>query len=173
LRASPPREVHRAIDVFSRALVSGDPALRGRAATTCRGLRELACEPWVLRDRVRREPNPEVKLLIALAIGPADPLAREALASLAHEQRTLISIEAAAELAASGDASYQRTLAKALDHPDARVRVSALRAVARLSSGGALEGQSDPTLGARVAGQLADRDERVRTAAAVAMLAAG
>jgi HEAT repeat protein len=119
----------------------------------------------VLRERVRTEPESEVKLLVALAIGSRDPLARTALSVLSEDADRVTAVEAAAELAADGDEAAKQKLSKALQHSDPRVRVSALRALGRLSAKGAMA--------ERMVDRLADREERVRVAAAAAVLGLG
>lgn len=169
LRAANAPEPERAREVFSRALVAGDARLRGRAAVLCRTLAAHGCASAVLCERLTAERTPEVKLLVALAAGPSDPLAQSVLRLLARDTKGSIAVEAAAELAVSGDAEAGRTLARALQHQDPRVRVSALRALARVTRDGAENAEIET----RIADRLADRDEHVRVAAAAAVLAAG
>jgi HEAT repeat protein len=169
LRLSPAHEVERARAVLERALVSGDAALRAQAAVSCRSLPQQSCPAGVLRDRLRVEPRPEIKLLVALALGVSDALARSALTALA-ESPSPVAVEAAAELALWGDAAATRRLALALAAPEPRVRIGALRAYGRMFAAGKLDAASMP---APVADRLGDADERVRTAAAAAVLRAG
>lgn len=168
LRIPNPPDPERARAVFTRALDAGDARLRGLAAVLCRALPAPGCNSGVLRDRLRAEPASEVKLLVALAIGPRDPLAHVALELLSKDGDSPTAVEAAAELAAIGDSAAQQTLARALQHSDARVRISVLRALGRLSANGVLSESS--AMGERVVDRLADRDERVRVAAAAAVL---
>jgi hypothetical protein len=169
LRLSPAREAERAQAVFERALSSGDAALRAQAAVLCRTLPEPGCSASALRDRLRIEPRAEIKLLVALAIGTDDALARSALTMLA-ETPSSVAVEADAELAALGDAAATQRLALALTSPEPRVRIGALRAYGRIFGAGKLDAAS---LRTPVADRLADADERVRTAAAAAVLRAG
>jgi HEAT repeat protein len=161
-------EPERARDVFTRALEAGDARLRGLAAVLCRALPAPGCSAGALRDRLRVEAAPEVKLLVALAIGPRDPLAHTALELLSNDGNSATAVEAAAELAAIGDVAAQQKLARALQHSDAGVRISVLRAFGRLSANGVLSETS--ATGEQVVDRLADRDERVRVAAAAAVL---
>jgi HEAT repeat protein len=165
LRISNAPEPERARDVFTRALEAGDPKLRGRAAAVCRALPAPGCDAAVLRERVRTEPVSEVKLLVALAIGVRDPLAHAALSVLSDDADRVTAVEAAVELAANGDEAAKQKLSKALQDSEPQVRVSALRALGRLSAKGALA--------ERMVDRLADRDERVRVAAAAAVLGLG
>jgi HEAT repeat protein len=169
LRSSPAREPERAQGVFERGLSSGDAALRAQAAVLCRTLRQPPCSSSVLRERLRAEPRAEIQLLLGLALGTGDALARSALAALAQTPSS-VAVEAAAELAAIGDPAATQRLAHALAAPEPRVRMGALRAYGRIFSGGKLDAAP---LRTPVADRLADADERVRTAAAAAVISAG
>jgi HEAT repeat protein len=169
LRAPNPPEPDRARAVFTRALEGGDGRLRALAAVLCRS--EDNCEAAVMRERLRVEPIAQVKLLLALAIGPRDPLAHTALEVLSTASDPQTAVEAASELAADGDSAAQQKLLAALKHTDAGVRVSALRALGRLSAQGAIS--EDGTTSERMADHLADPDEHVRFAAAAAVLGFG
>jgi HEAT repeat protein len=164
-------EPERARDVFERGLESSDVKLRGLSAVMCRGFAAPGCDAATLRDRLRAEKIPQLKLLLALAIGLRDPLAKAALTESSDGADAAIAVEAAAELAAIGDVAAQQKLAKALQHEDAGVRVRALRSIGKLAADGELP-EDSPT-GARVVDRLADRDERVRVAAATAILGMG
>lgn len=164
-------EPERARDVFTRALESGDMRLRGLGAVMCRTLAAPGCDAAVLRERLRAEKLPQLKLLIAIALGPSDPLARAALTSVSNDTDAATAVEAAAELAALGDAAAQQKLEQALQNPNANVRVRALRSIGKLSVDGVIpEGAA---AGERVVDRLADRDERVRVAAAATVLGMG
>lgn len=168
LRLPASSDTDRSREVFTRALESGDPKLRGRAAVLCRAVPAPGCDAITLRLRLREEPVANVKLLVALAIGPRDPLAHTALEILSNDSDTATAIEAASELAAIGDASARQKLVAALQHKEPQVRVSALRALGRLAAAGSLD--DDSVVAERVVDRLADRDERVRVAAAAAVL---
>jgi HEAT repeat protein len=169
LRSNPAREADRAQAVFERALASGDASLRAQAAVLCRTLPPPGCPASVLRDRLRTEARAEIKLLLALALGTDDALARGALTTLAGTPSS-IAVEADAELAATGDAIATKRLARAMAAHEPRVRIGALRAYGRIYADGKLDAAS---LRAPAADRLADADERVRTAAAAAVLSAG
>jgi HEAT repeat protein len=171
LRVANAPEPERARDVFTRALQSGDTDLRALAAVFCRTLAAPGCDAAVLRERLRSESVSQVKLLVAVAIGVRDPLARAALKLLSDDAASVTAVEAAAELAADGDDAAKQTLVKALQHSDAQVRISALRALGRLGANGAVSDAG--AMAERVVDRLADRDERVRVAAAAAVLGLG
>jgi HEAT repeat protein len=164
-------EPERAHDVFKRALESSDLRVRAVSAVMCRGLAAPGCDPSVLRVQLRVEKLPQVKLLLALAIGVEDPAAKAAFLELSDGADAAIAVEAAAELAAAGDVAAQQKVVNALQHADAAVRLRALRSIGKLAADGVLP-EDSPT-GARVVDRLADRDERVRVAAATAILALG
>jgi hypothetical protein len=168
LRLPSSPDTDRAREVFTRALDAGDAKLRGRAAVLCRALPAPGCDAITLRVRLRVEPVANVKLLVALAIGPRDPLAHTALEQLSSDGDAATAVEAAAELAAIGDAAAQQKLVAALQNKDVQVRVSAVRALGRLAARGAVEEGS--LVAERVVDRLADADERVRVAAAAAVL---
>ncbi|HKP60919.1 MAG TPA: hypothetical protein VJV78_29520, partial [Polyangiales bacterium] len=96
-------------------------------------------------------------------------LARSALTALAGTP-SAVAVEADAELAVSGDAAATLRLSRALAAPEPRVRIGALRAYGRIVAAGKLD---TAALQAPVVDRLADADERVRTAAAAAVLSAG
>jgi hypothetical protein len=172
LRVPNAPEPERARDLFDRALSSGDVKLRAISAVLCRGQTPPGCGAALLRERLRVESVLEVKLLVALALGPRDPLARAALEAMMRGPTSETAVEAAAELAAIGDGVAQQTLGIALQAPEPRVRISALRALARSEASGAVSNAARSVTGERVVDRLADRDERVRIAAAAAVLAA-
>lgn len=168
LRVANAPEPERARDVFTRALEAGDVKLRGLAAVLCRALPAPGCDAAALRVRVRSETVGQIKLLVALAIGPRDPLSHAALVLLSNDIDSATAVEAAAELAALGDGIAQAKLSAALQHGAARVRISAVRALGRLSASGSVVASS--VTAERLVDRLADPDARVRVAAAAAVL---
>jgi HEAT repeat protein len=160
LRMRPPRLAARAWDGINRALSSGDPSLRARAATLLRSLPEAPRDLETAHTQLAGEPLAQVKLALALALGPNDPPAREALVELAQGP-SLPAAQAAFELARNGDRAAQVRLLAARYSSSIAVRAS----VARLLGRELDEPQA-------VAELLADRESEVRVAAAGAVLAA-
>ncbi len=149
----------RAMQALSRALEADDAALRMRVAVLLRAIKPNLRDQAATRARLEKEPVAEVRLLLALALGTADPAAQASLRALAAG-KDVVAVEALRELAALDPVSTRQQLGALLGSDNPQVRADAARALAQL--------HHLPEL----CGLLADPDANVRRAAAGAVLAA-
>jgi HEAT repeat protein len=147
-----------------QALDAPDPNLRSQAGVALTSIPGSEEYVGALRAALARESDPGAKLSLARALleqRGAEEDAREALRALMRQGMTMSSLQAAAVLASERDADAAGVLAAMLEAPDAMLRRTAARALARDAM------RPDD---ARAA--LRDRDATVRIGAAGGILAA-
>jgi hypothetical protein len=148
----------RAADTLSRGLSASEVWLRARAAVLVQTLPTAAIDRTALRSVLARERQPEVSLLLAIALGPADASAHAALVKLSRSGG-IVAAQAARELAHLGDPAARARLHVLSGSHDPFVRASVARSLGREF------GESES-----IAALLADPEWRVRLAAAGAVL---
>lgn len=155
LRMRPARDPGRARAALLAALTSADVGMRAQAilALPPAAAQEAWLDARVLRDRLEVESVPSLRLLLALALGPADSQAHAALVALSALD-TVTGAQAAGELA-SGWAPALARLHALQTHAAPLLRASVARQLARV-----------PDQCAGVAPLLADAAWTVRLAAA-------
>jgi HEAT repeat protein len=149
--------------LLARAVVHGDPALRGRAAVALMSLIGTARDPQLqalAAERAAHEPVRSVRLCLALALDPAHPARAKLLRDLIAA-RDVTSVQAAAELALRDDAGALAALRALTVQPEPSVRRAAVRALGH-----------ELGRGHEIRAALRDRDAAVRIAAAAAILGA-
>ncbi|MGF1469789.1 MAG: HEAT repeat domain-containing protein [Sandaracinaceae bacterium] len=152
-----------AVAALGAALEAPTAALRGQAGVAVVSLPDPA--PSLLaavRRGLTAEPDPQVRLSFARALGPGDPEARAALGRLLQADAAMASVQAATLLAEAGDPRGAVTLRATLAQEDhAAARRVAARALAREAG--------EPERARR---WLTDADPLVRIAAAGGIVAA-
>jgi hypothetical protein len=149
----------RAADTLSRGLSSTQVSLRARTALLLQTLPAAALDRAALRDVLARERQPEVSLLLALALGSGDSVAHAALGKLSRGVG-IVAVQAARELGQAGDATAHARLIALRSSRDPLVRATVARSLGR---------ELDDRVA--VVPLLADTEWRVRLAAAGALLA--
>jgi len=151
--------IARTIDQLRRALASSDVGLRSEAAATADAMAWRELPDWIATP-LAHDPVPSVRLALALAVRPTHPeAARATLTQLARGPISMVSVQAAAFLAAHGEPSATTVLRAALTQRDAKLRRVAFTAL------GAAPGHAS-----ELATGLRDPDFNVRLATAGALL---
>lgn len=154
------------LDVLRRTLSVPDTALRAEAASAADSLAWLRVPTW-LSNALEHDPVAAVRFAIARALQRTQPaMAQRALRGLARGDNAMVSVQAAAVLAESGDATARSIVSAARTHREANVRRAAFRALGAITQAATLK---DATL---LAAGLEDADVGVRLAAAGALLRA-
>lgn len=156
---------HRDVDAeatLRQALASHDPALRAQAGVALASWPDAASFGPAVQEALSAETDDGVRLALARALlqteaGRAHAL--EALRALARASQTMDGLQAAALLAAAGDAEAPGWIAPFLGRAEPSLRQAAARAIARDA------GRPD-----EVRALLRDADVQVRLAAAGALL---
>lgn len=127
--------IAQTVDQLRRALAASEVLLRSEAATTADTLAWLTIPEWIAGP-LAHDPVASVRLALALAVQPTHPrAARTVLMQLAQGVTSMVSVQAAATLAAQGDPSATKFLLAARTQRDPKLRRVAFVALGRVALG--------------------------------------